>query len=226
MIPQEAILTRRRIMGVLLRDARLRAKKSVEEVAQALACDPNLIAEAEEGETGLTLPQVECLAHFLQVPLAHLLGQGDLLEEEDPDLAPYRDIMVLRRKIIGVMLRQTRLEAGRALKEVAAVLGYSPEHLARVELGEEEIDLIELQVLAEALGIPFENLISEDLTPSSDAADQGQHDLESLAHLPPQVREFVANSINAPYLQVAMNLSQMPVETLRQIATGLFEITY
>jgi hypothetical protein len=29
-----------------------------------------------------------------------------------------------------------------------------------------------------------------------------------------------------PYLQVAMNLSHMPAEALRQIASGLLEITY
>jgi transcriptional regulator with XRE-family HTH domain len=226
MMSQEAILTRRRIMGVLLRDARLRAKKSVEEVAQALSCDPDLIAQAEEGQNGLTLPQVECLAHLYQVPLSHFLGEGELLEDkEDPDLLPYQDIILLRRKIIGVMLRQARLEAGRALEEAATVLDYGPEYLARIELGEEEIDLIELQVLAEALGIAFENLVSEDLVPSS-ADERGRHDLGSLAHLPAEVQEFVANSINLPYLQVAMNLSQMPVETLRQIATGLLEITY
>jgi hypothetical protein len=85
--------------------------------------------------------------------------------------------------------------------------------------------LVELQVLAEALGIPFENLVSEEVILSS-ADEGGQGDVGSLAHLPPELREFVANSINLPYLQVAMNLSQMPVEALRQIATGLFEITY
>jgi hypothetical protein len=40
------------------------------------------------------------------------------------------------------------------------------------------------------------------------------------------VRDFVLQPINTPYLQVAMNLSRMPAETLRQIASGLLEITY
>jgi hypothetical protein len=85
--------------------------------------------------------------------------------------------------------------------------------------------LVELQVLAEALGLSFESLVSEGLFVSS-TKEREQRDLASLANLPPEVQEFVANSMNLPYLQVAVNLSQVPVEALRQIATGLFEITY
>jgi hypothetical protein len=50
--------------------------------------------------------------------------------------------------------------------------------------------------------------------------------LQHLDHLPQEVREFVLKPINMPYLQVAMNLSHMPAEALRQIASGLLEITY
>jgi hypothetical protein len=48
----------------------------------------------------------------------------------------------------------------------------------------------------------------------------------SLDHLPVEIQEFVAKPINAPYLQMAMSLSQIPAEILRQFASGLFEITY
>lgn len=226
MVSQQEILTRNKIIGVLLRSTRLRAGKSVESCAQVLACDPAFITDIEKGEQGPSLPQLESLAHHLGVPLAVLLGEQDLpADEEPPGPPPYNDIMTIRRKIIGVILRQARQEAGRTLDDIAPSLGYTPEHLARIELGEEQIPLIELDLLAQALGIPFERFIAEDVI-SLSLVQRERLDLQRMQTLPPNVREFVLKPVNTPYLQVAMNLSEMPAETLRQIASGLLEITY
>ena len=97
--------------------------------------------------------------------------------------------------------------------------------MARVELGDEQISLVRLQALADALGIPFQEFIAQDVIPLT-SEERSRRDLQQLGHLPPEVREFILKPINIPYLQVAMNLSQMPAETLRQIASGLLEITY
>jgi transcriptional regulator with XRE-family HTH domain len=97
--------------------------------------------------------------------------------------------------------------------------------LARVELGDEQIPLVRLQALADVLGIPFQEFIAEDVIPLT-SEERSRRDLQQLGHLSQEVREFILKPINVPYLQVAMNLSQMPAETLRQIASGLLEITY
>jgi transcriptional regulator with XRE-family HTH domain len=226
MISREEALTRNKIIGLLLRSARLRAGLSDSECAQVLSAEPEFIARAEEGEEGLTLPQLESLAHALQVPLDYFMKDGELPPEESaPAPLPYQDLMTIRRKIIGVILRQARVEAGRTLDQVASLLGYNPERLARIEFGEEGIPLVELDALAETLGTSMDRFTAEDiiaLTPE----ERARRDLQRLSDLPPQVREFVLQPVNTPYLQVAMNLSQMPAETLRQIASGLLEITY
>jgi hypothetical protein len=82
-----------------------------------------------------------------------------------------------------------------------------------------------LDILAQTLGIPFERFMAEDVTAMT-AEERNQRDLQRLGHLPPTIRDFVLQPINTPYLQIAMNLSQMPAETLRRIASGLLEITY
>ena len=261
MISDQEMLIRNKITGVLLRQARLYAGKSVNECAAALSCDPTFIDGAEEGREALTLPQLESLALVLEVPIEVLLGKQELpAVPAAPEPAYYANLMALRRKIVGVILQQSRLEAGQALEETAAVLGWEPERLRRVEWGEELISLVELQSLAKALGISLEAFMdsgepisraespraeeqramrSRGTRPLSLPSEQarraqslGTRPLSlpraepSLAHLPVDVQEFVAKPINIPYLQVAMNLSQMPAETLRQIASGLFEITY
>jgi transcriptional regulator with XRE-family HTH domain len=226
MISRQEIVIRNKITGVLLRSARARARKSVQECAAALPLDPAFIERAEEGREGLTLPQLESLAQVLQVPVGYLLGEEELpTDQAAPEPLLYENVMTVRRKIIGVILRQARLESGQTLDDTATILGYAPERLAQVELGEEPITLVELQVLAQALGIPFETFIAEDIIPLT-PEERAKRDVRQLAHLPADVREFVLKPINVPYLQVALNLSQMPAETLRQLASGLFEITY
>jgi transcriptional regulator with XRE-family HTH domain len=226
MVSREEILTRNKIIGVLLRTARLRAGESIESCAQVLSCDPEYVTRAEEGDGGLALPQLESLSHHLRVPLPFLLGEQELpTDDEQPRSFPYENVMALRHKIIGVILRRARLEAGRTLDDVVPVLNYTPDHLARIELGEEPIPMVELDILAQTLGIPFERFMAEDITAMT-AEERNQRDLQRLGHLPPTIRDFVLQPINTPYLQIAMNLSQMPAETLRRIASGLLEITY
>ncbi len=226
MLSPESILVQNKIIGVMLRDSRVRAGKTVQECAQALSCAPQIIAQAEEGSVGLSLPQLEVLAHFLGVPLYRFLGEEDIGDQEvRTSPLPYDRVMIVRRKIIGVLLRQARVQAGRHPDQLAASLGMTTERMMRIEMGEEPISMVELRDWAETLGLPFDTFIAEDVIPLTET-ERNARDLRRLAQLPSQIREFVLKPINVPYLQVAMNLSTMPAESLRQIASGLLEITY
>lgn len=226
MLSQQAALLQNKIVGAAVRTARTRADMSIELCAEAISLSPEEMAQAEMGELGLTLPQIEVLAHLLDVPITYLLGETELPEEDKTsDTLPYENVMIIRAKIIGVLLRQARLNQGRSLDDVAAIIGYTPEDLARIELGEMTLPMVELRALAEALNLPFETFLDEDIIPLT-AAQRDARDLRRLAHLPADVREFILKPINTPYLQIAMNLSTMPAESLRQIASGLLEITY
>lgn len=226
MISQQAALLQNKIVGAAIKSARARAEIDVQGCAEALSIPPEMLLQAEEGQTGLSLPQIEVLAHLLDVPVTYLLGETELPQAEDARATlPYENAMVIRRKIIGVLLRQARLNHGRALDEVAAAMGYTPEHLARIELGEVSVPMVELGALASTLNLPFDTFLDEDIIPLT-ASQRDMRDLRRLAHLSPEVREFILKPINAPYLQIAMNLSTMPAESLRQIASGLLEITY
>jgi transcriptional regulator with XRE-family HTH domain len=224
-ISAEEKIIRRRIIGVLLRTARLRAQKSVDECAAALSCDPAFIVRAEEGRGDLTLPQVESLADVLDVPLNCLLGEQEMPSEPPlPEPIYLQSRMNLRRKIIGVLLRQARLDGGYSLEEMAAELDCEPDDLARIELGQEPIALADLQVLARMLGISIDEFVAEGRAPQP-VQELGAPPAD-LNHLSPELREFVQQPMNAAYVQIALNLSQMPAEALRQFASGLLEITY
>ncbi|MBN1641259.1 MAG: helix-turn-helix transcriptional regulator [Anaerolineae bacterium] len=223
MISESAFLTRNKIIGVLVRQARLDANESVEACAAALGCDPARIVQAEEGEVGFTLPQLEGLARCLGVPVSRLLYAEPLPEEDRSAPFPYQQAMLIRAKIIGVMLREARQEAGQTLEQVAPSLGYTPERLGRIELGEEAISVVELEALCGLLGISLDALMAEELSflPAEPEGDDA-----ALDHLPPDVHAFVRKPINLPYLQLAISLSELPADALRQIAASLLQITY
>jgi hypothetical protein len=50
--------------------------------------------------------------------------------------------------------------------------------------------------------------------------------LARLEELPPDVRDFCLKPTNALYLRIAMQLSVMKADHLRQIAETLLDITY
>ncbi len=225
MISEEATLTKNKILGVLLRKARLDAHKTAEDCAKALGCDPAYVTRAEEGAEALSLPQLESLSHVLDVPLSYFLTPEIPEDQPESGPIPYQELMLVRRRIIGVILRQARQESGLTLADLAPDLGYTPEQLGRVELGEAEIPLTQLQVLSGALGIAMDAFTVQNVMPAA-PAEPGPVGGMILDHLPLEIQEFILKPINTPYLQIAMNLSEMPAETLRQIASGLLEITY
>jgi transcriptional regulator with XRE-family HTH domain len=224
-ISEQAELIRNRMIGVLLRQARLEANKSVDRCAEALDRDPAFVTQAEEGRQALTLPQLETLADLFKVPVSRLIDdQQPVGAQPAAEMPPYEKIRLFRRKIIGVTLRQARLEAGQSLEDLAAELEMLPEDLDRIELGEVQLPFVKLRTWAELLDIPFEKLSPG--KPASPTPKQPSGNGDALEHLPPDVRDFVLQPINIPYLQIAAKLSQMPADTLRQVASGLLEITY
>jgi transcriptional regulator with XRE-family HTH domain len=61
----------------------------------------------------------------------------------------------LRRKMMGVLLRHVRLRSGRSQAELAAALHVSRHRFAQYELGQNEITLPELEIVAEQCGVPL-----------------------------------------------------------------------
>ena len=58
-----------------------------------------------------------------------------------------------RRKVLLALLRQVRLEAGLRQTDVAKQLGKPQSFVSNYESGERRLDLLELQMLCEVLGV-------------------------------------------------------------------------
>ncbi len=223
MYTREAMAIRSKIIGVLLRNARLRAGKSRKDCAAVLGCSPETISQFEYGRKDITLPQLEVLAYFLGLPTSYFWDKA-IPEEKKMD-RPVEAIMNLRRKIIGVLLHRARLDAGKSQKQCAEALGCPTDRISQYEQGQRDIPLPELEALADFLGVPITYFLDEKTTLGPQVPPSGRG-TERLAELPPEVREFVLNPTNVLYLRIAMKLSTLSVDTLRQIAETLLDITF
>jgi hypothetical protein len=58
-------------LGVLMKEARLAARKTGKECAEAMGCPPAVYTAYEQGQKSPSLPEIELLAYFLDLPPAH-----------------------------------------------------------------------------------------------------------------------------------------------------------
>jgi transcriptional regulator with XRE-family HTH domain len=208
-------------IGQKIRKARLNAGLDLETCARALDLTPDQMAGLENDSSAVSLPQLEILSRICGVPTTYFWTEQRAPAAAGSALPP-AVALAIRRRMIGVLLRQARLAAGKRLADCAQVLGVSTDTMAGYEYGQEDIAFHHLQALAEFLHVPLTYFVDEDLISDS---ERERHDLQMLAELPADVREFVLRPSNALYVRVAMLISSLPTETLRQIGEGLLDIT-
>ena len=221
-----SIAIRNKIIGVLVKRARIRADKSQQECAQFLDCTPSAYRRLEQGKKGFSLPQLESLALLFDVPVASLWDDGYQLPKEVTVAPPPVDqIMMLRRKMLAIRLRQVRQVAGLSMREMGKALDCSPYMISKYEQGAREIPLSELEMAAEHCGQTMTEFLDDEAIPLS-PAEQRQRMLDRLDELPPDMRDFILNPTNTLYLRIAMLASNLEADQLRQIAETLLDITY
>lgn len=224
-IPQTMSI-RNKIIGILVKRARLKAGKNRRECAEFLGCSPFAFSQYEQGRYGLSLPQLEALAYLFDVPVASLWDDGYAPAEKAPaEALPWGQLMLLRRKILAVQFRQCRQAAGLTQRALGQLIGRSAGIVSEYERGKRDIPLSELEIVAERCGKGLAEFLDEQTIPLSEA-EKGRQMLARLGELSPDVRDFVLNPTNALYLRIAILLSSMKADSLRRIAETILDITY
>jgi len=221
MLTREETSERSKTIGALLRKARLNAGLDADVCGRALGLPTEQVLAYETGQVDLSLPQLEILSRLFGVPVTFFWSDQGAAVGVQSDLAPAVQLAI-RRRMIGVLLRQARLAAGKRLSECAQILGVANEAIAGYEYGREDIPFSMLERLGEFLHVPLSYFADEELVSDS---DRDRRALQMLSELPPEVREFVLRPANVLYLRLAMLLSSLSTETLRQLGEGLLDIT-
>jgi len=149
--PEKQVI-RQKIMGVLLRHARLRAGRSQAELAAALRISRYRYGQYERGQRDISLPELELVADLCGVPLGYFFDDRATVEDEGTD-KPSLVALCIQRKIVGTLLRQARRQAGKSQKECAALLGISARRVSLYERGERDMPSSELEALAPYLNV-------------------------------------------------------------------------
>jgi transcriptional regulator with XRE-family HTH domain len=219
-----AVTIRRKKLGVLIRNARRESGRSPEECAQAIKASPDDFEGYEMGERAPSLPEIEALAFYLNLPLEYFLGQEKpVMAKPSASIQDLERLRALRNRMIGAKLRQARNQAELSLEELAEHAGIPNGDLGSYELGEQPIPLPELEALARTMDRPLADFL-DNRGPIGEWRRQ-QRLMQQIADLPVELQDFVSKPINRPYLEIAQRLSQMSVDKLRAVAEGLLEIT-
>jgi len=225
MADKKSLALRAKIIGVLMRDARLAANKTPKECAAVIGVNLNVYNAYETGAGAISLPELELLAYYLDIPLSHFWGENVISDDEDRvSNIKTGELLALRNRIIGAQVREARLRRDISQKELAAAVGITPGRLKTYELGEEPVPVPELETLGWILGLNIDTFF-ETRGPVGEW-DSTQRAFEKFKDLPQEVREFVNNPTNEMYVRVAMRLANMPTEKLRDVAATILDITF
>jgi transcriptional regulator with XRE-family HTH domain len=144
------------------------------------------------------------------------------LKESEKIIDP-AEIMQLRQKSIGSLIRKARIDAVLSIEELAQKAGITPEILESYEQGEVAIPIPELEILTQMLNHSMASF--EDQGGQVGSWFVGQRNMREFLSLSKELQEFIGRPVNRPYLELAIKLSELKVERLRALAEGLLEIT-
>jgi transcriptional regulator with XRE-family HTH domain len=218
------IILRTKKLGVLIRDARQAARRTPDECARAMGITKGLLRAYENGSRAPSLPELEVLAYYLRLPIDHFWGKASVSDElphtEPLDLP---QLVELRQRMIGALLRQERNNASLSAKGLAEETGIPSARITAYELGERPVPLPELEALLTALASRIETFYDQSGPVGQWMGDQKS--MKQFLELPKELRAFVCQPVNRPYLELAVKISSMSTEKLRSVAEGLLDIT-
>ena len=218
------ITIRTKKLGVLIRDARLSTRRSVQDCAEALGIRKSVFRDYEDGLKSPSLPELEILVYHLDLPMDHFWSKE--IRSEGASRSSSLDLpklLAIRQRKIGALLRQERMKASISIRNLAHETGIAASRIKAYELGERAIPLPELEVLIRALGGRIESFV--DRHGPVGRWLMGEEAVQQFLEMPTELREFVAMPVNRPYLELAMKLSNMSRDKLRSVAEDLLEIT-
>jgi transcriptional regulator with XRE-family HTH domain len=216
-------IIRAKKLGLLIRDARVKSGKTSEECSQAMGLSADELSAIEYGDRPPSLPEVELLAYYLEIPLDHFWGNQTLTSGGDDKEYDPAEIKEMRQRSIGLLLRKARIEAILSEEELANQAGISVTSIQSYENGEIPLPFPELEILTQLLNNSINNFEDPESLVGNWFAER-DHMREFLV-LPKDLQEFIGKPVNRPYLELAIKLSELKVEKLRALAEGLLEIT-
>jgi len=217
----QARILRTKIVGAKLRQIREQKNKTLKETGAYLGISSTVLSGYESGRKAISLPELELFAFHFGVPVQDLYSDKNLPPDNTPQINPQR-LVTLRQKMIGVRLRTQRNDANLSLREVARAVDIPPSRLSAYELGNRAIPLPELEAILNTLGqSPDEYLDVHGPIGQWIGRNKQQASFQTLSD---DMRAFISKPENAPYLQLAQHLSELPNAEIESLAQHLLSL--
>ena len=211
-------------MGVLLRSARTQRGESKKTCGEVIGVTSRTMNKYETGEKSPSLPELEVLAYYLDIPLERFWE--DMTPESEDKMDGLKNLaqrLELRNLKIGASLRKFRQDAKLSMKDISEKLGVTTYRLKSYEKGSFAVPIAELNAMLRLYDCELSDVVV-DSGPIADWAHDKKA-CESFVELPKELQDFILKPINQPYLDIALKLSQMSVDKMRDVAEGLLDIT-
>ena len=220
------IKLRTKKLGLLIYDARLAAERSIRESADAINVSRYQFKAFENGEQSPSLPLLEELAAYLNLPLDHFWDHVALSPTalENSNDSAFNAQLNDRDKEIGQFLKEKREEQDLSFEELAEKTSQEVDQLIRFEVGEDPIPVPVLEILIKELGVPLKQFLEQ--CNGAESREIKKNQIDQFLELPANLQEFICKPVNRPYLELAARLSELSSEKLRTVAESLLEITY
>lgn len=217
------ITIREKKLGVLIRDARMAERRGVRECAEAIGIQVGLFRAYEEGRRSPSLPELEALVFYLKLPITQFWGNETRSDAPPAESVDVPRLIALRQRMIGALLRQERNNVNMSIRHLSTETGITQARLKAYELGERAIPVPELESILVVMGSRIETFFDQN-GPVGEWLTS-QRAMQKFLDLPEEMRNFVCQPVNRPYLELAMKLSDLSREKLRAVAEGLLDIT-
>ena len=198
-------------------------QRSLHDCAKLIGISKEEYHDFEEGNASLSLPEIELLAIYFEIPPIFLFRDSNiefeiysLLSEEKKQI-----FKNLRNKMIGARLAFERDNVGLGLEDLNNETGISVELLESYEGTNSDIPLDHLTLICNQLNISLESLLFQDIPNKTETSTTEKH-----LHENPEYLEKVSESNddqNDFYQQMIRGIKSMPQKDQAEIAKMLLE---
>lgn len=205
-----------------LRQARAACGKSLKSCADALGISTAKYKKYEDGDLIPTLPELETISFYLHIPFTALFADNAskmTSSSQNVETDNLNHLLHIRNSVIGTLLQIEREKKGSTYKEISEQCEIPIARLKRYESGLQGIPLSELLKVARVLSVDPAIFFDEN-SPVS-AWQEEQNRITAFKQLPPDVKDFITESSNRPYLVLAQNLKTMSTADLTSLAEAI-----
>ncbi|MEM8863742.1 MAG: helix-turn-helix transcriptional regulator [Chloroflexota bacterium] len=215
-------LIRAKILGVLVRDARIHAGRTIEESGSAMGITAEAFESIERGENIPDMPFLEALSMYLNVSFERFWGDQTL---GGYPVGDFGKLLEERRKNIADQIKSKRESTEMSVEDFAAKAKLDAAYLENLESGEKPLTVFDAEKIAKVLSVSMWDLQDKRSESAIHQHEELQKLVKNLRELPDDVRSFIIQPVNHPYINMAMKLSKMDVNRMRDFAADILEIT-